>query len=120
MAGNGWRWLEIAGGGWRWLEMAGGGWRWLEMAGDGWRWLELAGDGWSGEEMKGMLGRAVTGWYTENSLAGITCITHKWKGLELFGVVLKHLPEVKCHGHSSFDQMIFWALLCMLTNFIYL
>ena len=50
----------------------------------------MAGDGWAGEEMKGMLGRAVAGWLTENSLAGITGITDKRQGLQLYGVVLKH------------------------------
>ena len=51
MAGNGWKWLEMARmavKGWKWLEflekdrMAGNGWKWEGMAGNGWKWEEMA------------------------------------------------------------------------------
>ena len=37
--------------GWQWLEglaMAGNGWKWLEIAGKGLKWLDLAERGWNG------------------------------------------------------------------------
>ena len=61
MAGNGWKWLEMAGlleltgNGLKWLEIAVNSWKWpewQEMAGHGWKWLENAGNGWNGTELR--------------------------------------------------------------------
>ena len=55
MAGNGWKWLELAGNSLKrleWLkitENVGNVWKWLEMAGmagNGWNWLDMAGNDW--------------------------------------------------------------------------
>ena len=45
MAGNGWKWLEMARNSLKGFQMAGNGWKWAEMAGmarNGCRWLDMA------------------------------------------------------------------------------
>ena len=41
MAGNAWKWLEMACKGYKWVENH---WIWLDMAGNDWKWLVMDGN----------------------------------------------------------------------------
>ena len=50
LAGDVWKWLEMAGLSYKWLHMTGHGWKWLAMTGNEQKRMELTGNchGWTG------------------------------------------------------------------------